>query len=126
MGEAVKQRREGIWLCCIRAEQPVTAEDPEVPWLGYRRHGQIKVRQAVGHICGLLKVGDQDVDLRSLEARHLDVEVQIEHGQRLQLQGQEVLVPAGQLGQSVVGDEVSADLCLAHVRETDGRHPFDA
>ena len=83
------------------------------------------VRHRIGGI-GLRRLvvepGDQDVDLGHLEAGDRDVEVEIELDQVLQLDRQDLAIPAGLLGELVVGEDVGALLRLAHVLEPDDRN----
>src|SRR5262249_44393007 len=64
------------------------------------------------------------VDLGGLEARQLDLEVEID--QRLQLDRQNLPVPAGLLGKPVIGKDVSPLFWLGQVGERHGRHDADA
>ena len=49
----------------------------------------------------------------SVETDDLDIEVELDPAERLQLYRQQFLVPTGQLGQAVIGDDVCLDLCFA-------------
>lgn len=74
----------------------------------------------------LRAAADPEIDLGGLEADHLQVEVEVHLGQALQLDREQVLVPASKLGEAVVGDHEGADLGLGEVLELEGRdrlHP---
>jgi hypothetical protein len=89
--------------------------------------GSIPVEGVGGiRLDALRAAADPEIDLGGLEADHLEVEVEVHLGQALQLDREQVLVPAGKLGEPVVGDHVGADLGLGEVLELEGRdrlHP---
>ena len=58
----------------------------------------------------------------SIESDRLDVEIQIDAGQRLQLLPQQPIVPFGDFGQSIVGDHEGSPLLWREMIETDGRN----
>ena len=64
----------------------------------------------IGRICsrGSFKSGDLEFDLVDLEPGDLDAEIQLYRGEMLKLLGKEPLIPAGALGETVVGDGQSA------------------
>ena len=67
---------------------------------------------------------EDDVDLRHLEPGQLDLDVEVD--QALQLDRQKLLVPAGLLGELVVGQDVGALIGLAQMRQPAGGHRVDA
>src|SRR5690606_18882407 len=67
-------------------------------------------------------MADQDVDFGGLESDHLEVEVELQIGESLKLECQEVLVPPCKLGQLVVGDDERADLLRGEPVEANGGH----
>ena len=67
---------------------------------------------------------EQRVDLRSLEAE--GGEVDAEFAEVRHLEREQLLVPAGLLGEAVVGEDVGALLRFAEVGELDHRHRGEA
>ena len=53
------------------------------------------------------------------------VEIELEFAQVVELQGEEFLVPAGVLGQLVVGQDVGTPLQFGHVGQPDNRHRLE-
>ena len=82
-------------------------DGPEIARARDRRRLAVDGRDLVGGVglVALRGVADQEVDLGGLEADHLEVEIEVQLRQALELDGEEVLVPAGELGQPVVGDD---------------------
>ena len=76
-----------------------------------------------GQTVAVVERGQQPVQVLALEAG----ERQVEAGgvERLQLGRQQLVVPAGQLGQPVVGDAVGAHLLRRQVRQADHRHRIE-
>ena len=107
----------------IRTQQPVPAEPPQITGTGDRRR-VVDRRQPVGLVLvpGAVESGDQRIDLGRLEARDLDVEVEVDGRERLQLNRQEFLVPARELRQAVVRDEVGAPLRLVQIANANRGH----
>ena len=77
------------------------------------RIGGNDVLRPAGLAGGLLGFLEKEIDLGGLEARQLDLEVEVDQG--LQLDRQDLPVPAGLLGQSVVGKDVGPLLGLREV-----------
>jgi len=65
---------------------------------------------------------EQSLDLGDIEPRERKVEVAVEFGDCSQLQREQVVVPAGQLGEPVVGNDIGPLLGLRHVFETQHGH----
>ena len=61
----------------------------------------------------------------SVETDDLDIEVELDPAERLQLYRQQFLVPTGQLGQAVIGDDVCLDLCFGEAAQPDCRDLFE-
>ncbi len=80
--------------------------------LGGRRLGD---RIGPGIACWAVETFDQEVDLAGLEARDLDVEVDLDLAQILELAGEQLRVPARVLGQLVVGQGERPFLGLAQM-----------
>src|ERR1700722_1504188 len=102
------------------------AENPEVAGATYRRRVGIGWNDVLRlslarRLPGVVKT---QIDLGGLEARQLDFEVKIDQG--LQLDRQDVTVPAGFLGQAVAGKDVRAFLGLRQVGQPHGRHGLQA
>ena len=111
----------------VAADQPVTAEQPEVAHVG---DGRLAHRrdEVLGRLCAV-RVGvprgiQGHVDLSQAEAGEFDLEVEID--QRLQLDGEQLLVPAGVERQLVVGEHIGPPLRLGEVGKPKRRHPFHA
>ena len=94
-------------------------ETPQITWLAYSGFVGPNGWHFIGSIGRSLvaAISEQHVDLAHLEAGELDIEINIE-SEQLKLFGEDVLVPAGDLGQPVICDHIGADLRL--------REPFDA
>ena len=122
---AVEQRLEGTPVPCIPAQQPVLAELPEITRDGDRWCAGVDLRDPVRIVVGLGGVEDKAVDLRRVETDDLEIEVELDLAERLQLYRHQLLIPTGQLGQAVVGDDVGPDLCFAEVAQPDCRNLFE-
>ncbi len=121
---ALQQTDIRVFLGCIGAQDAVIAELPEVSRPRDHRSFGLRRRELIERI-GLARhrlVANDEVDLGDLEAGDGEVELGRELEQRLELDGQDLFIPARLLGEPVVGDHVGALLGLAHVREADGRH----
>lgn len=68
-------------------------------------------------------VAEQRIDFGHLEAGDRDIEIEIEAGQVLQLDLQDLGVPADRLGELVVSQDLGA---LLHITEVAGRFVVDA
>jgi len=80
--------------------------------------------RAARRAVSLASILQDDVDFRHLEPGQFDFDIEID--QTLQLDRQKLLVPAGLLGELVVGQDVGALIRLAQMREPAGRHRGDA
>ena len=122
---AVEQRLEGTRVPCIPTQEPMLAELPEVARDGDRRCVGVDLRDPVRIVVGLGGAEDKAVDLRRVETDDLDIEVELDLAERLQLYRQQFLVPTGQLGQAVIGDDVCLNLCFGEVAQPDCRDLFE-
>jgi hypothetical protein len=121
-----EEERVRVGFRGIHAKKAMRPDQPQIA--GARDHGgvQIDLGDRVGGI-GFVgpRIPDQEINLRGLESDHLEVKAEIELGQVLELESKEVSVPAGVLGELVVGDYVGADLRLGEMLEPkrrNGRH----
>ena len=111
----------------VGAQQQVRSKLPEVTGASDRMSVRIGrdlilgTARLAGGLPGFLQA---KVDLGGLEARQLDLEVEVDQG--LQLDRQDLPVPASLLGQPVVGKDVGPLLCFREVGEPNGRHDGDA
>ena len=76
-----------------------------------------QARRQPGLAFGGVSRSRQNVDLGHLEAGDRDVEIKIEPGQVLQLDLEDLRIPAGLLGELVVGEDVGALLCVREMLE---------
>ena len=102
----------------------MTVELPQIAVPRDDRSVGIRQRDIIERVgLGLVVVVlDDEVDFGDLKAGDGEVELGRELEQRLKLDGQDLCIPAGLLGEPIVGDDVGPLLCLAHVREADRRH----
>ena len=77
---------------------------------------QVASRDAVDSLFATI---GETVDLSRVETGYLDIEVELDLGERLELDREQLLVPAGQFGQAVVGDNVGANLLFREVAQPD-------
>ena len=119
---AVHQPTDDVGVERVAADQPVRPELPDIARPAARRPGL--GQPVVLGIAGLLRRQplDQAVDLRDREAGHADVEAEIVGEERLQLFGEQVLVPAGVQRQLVVGEHVGPLLGRGHGLDADAGH----
>ena len=99
----------GRYVESAAAMDPVATEEPGVTRPGYGRPGPDRQRHIVG-IGFRRRRGpfDQEIDLGHVETGGLQAEIEIEFGQLAQLLAEQAVVPAGDLGQAVVGDHEGA------------------
>ena len=119
---AVHQQPDDVRVERVAADQPVRPELPDIARPAARRPGL--GQPVVLGIAGLLRRQplDQAVDLRDREAGDADVEAEIVGEERLQLLGQQVLVPAGVQRQLVVGEHIGPLLGRRHGLDADAGH----
>ena len=118
---AVQQPRHVVRRGGVAAEQAMRAEPPQVAWPG---HGVDRRRFAhdvlVGPLALPVRQRQQPVQLAAIEAREIEVEVQVV--ERLQLGSEQLVIPPGQFGQAVIRDAIGADLRRGQVAKPDDRH----
>ena len=100
-------------------------ELPEIARDGDRRCVGVDLRDPVRIVVGLGGAEDKAVDLCRVETDDLDIEVELDLAERPQLNRQQFLVPTGQLGQAVIGDDVRLNLCFGEVAQPDCRDLFE-
>ena len=103
------------------AEQPMRPEEPEVACWETGTAGGSGVSSSRGSGAS---VREQRVELGRLEAERAEVDAEL--GEVADLQRQQLAVPAGLLGEPVVGEDVGPLLRLAEVRQLDHRHRGEA
>jgi hypothetical protein len=69
---------------------------------------------------------EQKIELGGVEPGDLHIELQFQGSQILQLDLEDLLVPASQLGQPIVGDHIGPALGIRQMVQPNGRHPRDA
>jgi hypothetical protein len=118
----------GVFEEGIAAEEAVRADGPEVTRARDDGSVRVKAGRGVGGIGPVLLLAafDQEIDLGRLESDHGEIEVEVDLGEALQLDREEVFVPACILGESVVGDDVGPDLGLGKVFELEGGNRLEA
>ncbi len=118
---AVEQASRGFEVGRVAADQAMRADLPEVadPRDGWAVG---KCRHNVGRVGFPPSLDKQHVDLGHFEACDRNVEVKIERRQMLQLDSEDLAIPAGLLGEFVVGKDVSALLSVAKMLKTQARH----
>ena len=120
-----EQRRINVGLCGIATDEAMPADRPDIASPRDRRPRRDRRHLICGIGLAVLfaerQLADEHVDLRQLEAGDGEIEVDVEVGEILELDREQVPIPAGILGELVVGDHISADIRLAHARQLDGR-----
>lgn len=108
----------------VATDQAVRTDAPDVArTVNCRASGRF--RHGIGRILAITiqrQFADQHVDLRRIEAGDRDIEVKVEFREILELKPQQFTVPASVFGQPVVGDDIGADVGLAHVGKPHRRH----
>ena len=117
---AVHDADDVIGLGAVAAQQPVIAEQPQIARARHRVQRRLGDDVFAGKAVALVERRQQPVQVLALEAG----EIEIEAGgvQRVQLGGEQLVIPARQLGQAVIRDPVRADLLRRQVRQPDDRH----
>ena len=107
----------------IAADQPVFSNLPDIANLCDGRSGINERDVFFRNIrCIRLQFTDENIDLGGLEAGKGKIEVEIDREKFLQLDGEDLPIPAGKLRKAVVGDDIGADLFLRQIRKAEGRH----
>ena len=116
------QRRIVRRLAGIPADQPMATELPDIAALGDSWAG-FGVRNVIRRVRSVaVPVVEEEIQLGGLEAGDLQIEIELELGKRLELDRQDLAIPAGQLGQPVVGDHIGPALGLREMVEFDRRN----
>jgi len=100
----------------------VRAEEPKIPWPGDRGAIAPHIWQMIlgTWILFLLRGRvENEVDFWNLEARDFDVEA--DSDEMLQLDLENLLIPASFFGETIVGDDVGPPLILGQMFKEDGR-----
>jgi hypothetical protein len=125
---AREQRRVTGRLEGVAAEQAVGVELPEVAGPRHRRARSAGGLRDLVLVPGTARrrvtVDQEEVDLSGLEAGELDLEAELDQLGEGAPEG--VAVPAGLLGQAVLGDGEGAALRRAQAGQPQGRHPRQA
>ena len=108
----------------VAADEPVSSQRPNIAETG---HGRVLVGQGRDLVLAfrrgawgaLFGVVQENVDFGEGEAGELDVELNVNEG--LELDRQDIAVPAGVLRKLVVGDHIGAALRLGQVRQPERR-----
>ena len=80
------------------------------------------IRRVVVAFGRLVERGDPQINLAHLKTSDLDIEVEAVHRQRLELLGEQPVVPGRELAQPVIRDHKRPGLFRGEVIETYGRH----
>ena len=104
----------------VAADEPVSSQRPNIAETG---HGRVLVGQGRDLVLAfrrgawraLFGVVQENVDFGEGEAGELDVELNVNEG--LELDRQDIAIPAGVLRKLVVGDHIGAALRLGQVRQ---------
>ncbi len=102
---------------------------PQVPQIARprdRRHVVVGSGHVVFRFIAPIQLLGHHVDLADLEAGKFDIEAEIDRRKLLQFDGEEFAVPAGEFGQAVVGDDVSASFIGGQVVEPDDGNSAEA
>ena len=99
----------------MAADLPEVAEPRDGRAAVTRRHNVVHVRLRLG-------LANQHVDLGHLEAGNRNVEIKIERREMLQFDPKDLAIPAGLLGELVVGEDVGALLSIAEMLKTQARY----
>ena len=97
------------------------AQEPKIARPGYRHHRRLGRLLLAG--IGQL-VAEERIELERLEAQRAEIGAELR--QLAELQGEQLAIPAGPLGELVVGQNVRPLLRLGEVAELDDRHRGEA
>ena len=98
------------------------AQEPEIAEAADRIPVVVELGDLVGFVFTAVRplAFDQQVDLARLKAGDLDIEIQVDLGEMLELDGEKLFIPAGELGQPVVGQDIGPLLGFGQVVEPNG------
>ena len=123
---AFQQVIVGGLVSSIPAQQAMCTEQPQISSLGDRRTGRMfghLIFRPARHAGRFARFLQDEVDLRHLESGQFDIDLELD--QPLQLNRQQLPVPAGLLGEPVVGQDVGALIGVAQVRQPACGHCVD-
>jgi len=118
----------GLKLGGIAADQAVAADLPDITLAADRRPS----RDLNDSICGILTVrrnrqlANKQINFGQIKAGHRYVEFDFELSEILQLKTEQSAIPAGIFGEPIIGNHISANLSLAHGRQSHGRDLIQA
>src|SRR6267154_2530567 len=106
----------------------MVAQFPEISQTAHWRYQIVDFGNLVGWIARPVQIDplNQDIDLRRLEAGNRRVKVEVKVRQVLQLQRQELAIPAGVFSEPVVSNHIRALLRFGHMIQAYGRYLPDA
>src|SRR5260370_31009505 len=106
----------------------MVAQFPEISQTAHWGYQILDFGNLVGSIARPVQIDslNQDIDLRRLKPGDGRVKVKVEVGQVLELQRQEIAIPAGIFSQPVIGDHIRALLRFSHMIQAYGLHLTDA
>jgi hypothetical protein len=114
---AFEQPIVGGFIARIPAQQAMATKEPQITGLSDRRkrgrlrHLIFRPARLTARLPPLLQ---DEVDLRHVEPGQFDIDVEFD--QALQFNRQQLLIPAGLLGELVVGQDIGAFVGIAQVR----------
>ena len=121
---AVHDADDVVGLRAVAAQQPMIAQQPQIAQAGDRVHRRLGDDVLAGEAIALVERRQQPVEFLPVEAGQAEIEAG--GVERVQLGGEQLVIPARKLGQPVVGDAVGADLFRRQVRQPDDRHLLEA
>ena len=111
----------------VGAQQAMPPELPEIARAAHRRRRPVDRRHPIGLVrCARIEPVEQDLDLRRLEPAERQVDIDLELGDEAQLMREQPLVPAGKLGNPVLGDREQAKVAFRQALDGERRHHLEA
>ncbi len=104
----------------------MVSDDPDIALTGDRGCGAVHFWNLIGGIrlirlaSGQADFTYEDIDFGGLEAPEGESEIEVEPRQVLQLECEQFFIPPGVLGETVIRDDIRANLRLAQIFEADG------
>jgi hypothetical protein len=120
---SIEQPGKIVGISGITAQQPVPPKFPDVALPGYRiaaqdRNFVFRLIASVGR--ALANIVEQEIDFRERKAGELNIEFEIH--QCLKLDCQDLAIPTGIQRQLVVRENIGAAVCIAEMRQPNGRN----